>query len=330
MYIHEPISEQSGAGRARSYVTRRGLGAVACLLIGTSAMLPAQGDGSIKFKQAWSRGSASAKDIRMATSPADLVIDTVARRLVVKNREQPLDISADRVTKLTFDVSSHMRGGLEPDNGGMLGALVGAVIAGGTVNDHWCVIDYLDDAGVSQRYLLEIGKKQASDVLALLRRLLPSAVEEVRFVEEQREAPQGDMAFTDDYDVTVQKENRPAIPTMHPESALVVVAAPTIELRDAGKGPQYRLYANRNIVAVNKPGTYAFFRLAPGTYSLLAKAGNISVLDVTVEAGKEYYFFENTFMGFSSSKVRLTRQAAVLVRQEITGMYFSEWHPKAP
>lgn len=311
----------------------RNLLVIAGLLMATPGMLLAQERGNpISFNKAWSRGARSEKDIRMETTPADLVIDTVALRLVVKNKRLPLNISLNQVKKLTFDVSSHMRGsgaggaGL----GGLLGGAVGAKIEGGTVTDHWCVIDYSDDAGLSKSYLLEVGEDQASDVISLLTRLLPSAVEEVSFTEKQHEVPKEETApFNDDYEVTVLKENRPTIPEVHPESALVVVAAPTVEFGDAGRGGQYRLYANRNIVAVNKTGTYAFFNLAPGTYSLLSKTGNISVLDVTVEAGKGYYFFENTFMGFSSAKARLSRQAEALVRQEITGMYFAKWNPKA-
>jgi hypothetical protein len=305
----------------------RSLIASAGLLVATSAILPAQAGGDpVSFGKVWARGAVSRTDTRMLTTPATLVIDTVSRRLVVKSKRLPLNVSLDQVTKLTFDVSSHMRGG----TGGGLGGLVGAAIVAKGVNDHWCVIDHLDDAGVSHRYLLEVGKEQASDVLALLIRLLPSAVQEVRFTEQQREVPKDGMApFTDDYQVTVLKENCPAIPPVRPESALVVVAAPTVDFDDAGGGGQYRLYANRNIVAVNKLGTYAFFFLAPGTYSLLSKAGNISALDVTVEAGKDYYFFENTFMGFSSPIARLSRQSEALVRGEIAGMYYSEWRPKA-
>ena len=266
----------------------------------------------------------------METTPADLVIDTVGQRLAVKNKRLPLNINLSQVKKLTFDVSSHMRGGKGDGGGGLLGGVIAAKIQGGSVTDHWCVIEYVDDAGASHRYLLEVSNEQASDVLALLKRLLPSAVEDVRFAEEQREVSKEGMApFDDDYDVTVLKKNCPPIPAAHPESALVVVAAPTVDFDDAGSGGQYRLYVNHNIVAVNKIGTYAFFRLAPGTYSLLSKAGNLSAIDVTVEAGKEYYFFQNTFMGFTSMKTRLTRQTEALVRQEITGMYFAEWHPKA-
>ena len=262
----------------------------------------------------------------MLTTPATLVIDSVARRLVVKSKRLPLDVSLDQIKNVTFDVSSHMRGG----KGGGLGGLVGAAIVAKGVSDHWCVIDHLDGAGVSRLYLLDVGKEQASNVLALLTRLLPSAVQEARFTEQQREGAKDLVAaIDDDFHVTVLKENRPAVPPLHPDSALVVVAAPTVDVDDAGVGAQYCLYANRDIVAVNKPGTYTFFFLAPGTYALLSKAGNISVLDITVEAGKAYYLFENTFMGFSSMNARLSRQTEALVRGEIAGMYYSEWRRKA-
>jgi len=305
----------------------RSLLAIAGLALATSTLVAAAANAEpISFGKVWVRGAVGPKDIRMLSTPGNLAIDTVARRLVVKSKRLPLDVSLDQVRKLTFDVSSHMRGG----TGGGLGALVGTAIVSGTVSDYWCVIDYVDAAGVSRLYLLEVGRDRASDVLALLTRVLPSAVQEARFTEQQREQSKDGIApFNDSYQVTVVKENRPAVPPIQPESALVVVAAPTVDFDDAGAGGECRLYANRNIVAVNNMGTYAFFFLAPGTYSLLSKAGNMSVLDLTVEAGKAYYLFENTFMGFSSMNARLSRQSEALVRGEMAGMYYSDWRPKA-
>lgn len=307
------------------------LAAFAVLLATPGILRADEGGKPITFDKAWVRASRSEKDIRMETMPADLVIDTVGQRMVVKNKRRPLNIGLNQVKKVTFDKSTHMRGGSGGGGaGGLLGGVIAAKIQGGSVSDHWCVIEYLDDAGVSRGFLLEVGDAQAADVIALLTRLLPSAVEDVRFAEEEHEVSKEGMAsFDDDYDVDILKKNCPPIPAAHPESALVVVAAPTVDFGDAGRGGQYRLYVNHNIVAVNKIGTYAFFRLAPGTYSLLSKAGNLSAIDVTVEAGKEYYFFQNTFMGLTNMKTRLTRQTEALVRQEITGMYFAEWRPKA-
>ena len=106
---------------------RRSLIAIAGLVMATSAPLPAQAGGDpISFGKVWVRGAASQKDMRMLTTPATLVIDSVARRLVVKSKRLPLDVSLDQIKNVTFDVSSHMRGG----KGGGLGGLVPPAASG--------------------------------------------------------------------------------------------------------------------------------------------------------------------------------------------------------
>jgi hypothetical protein len=134
--------------------------------------------------------------------------------------------------------------------------------------------------------------------------------------------------FLDDYVVTVKKDQLPPIPAVRPDMALVVVVCPAIDGDHAGGGSQYRLYANGTIVAVTKMGTYNYLFLEPGRYTLLSKAGNASALDIQLEAGEEYDFFQNTFSGWVSVKNTLTRQSRELVSYEVRGAYYATWQPK--
>jgi hypothetical protein len=154
-------------------------------------------------------------------------------------------------------------------------------------------------------------------------------VQETRFEEKQREIPKEEMkALEDDYTVTVKKGEPPAVPGVRANQALVVVVCPAVDTADTGRGSQYRLYANGKIIAVNRMGTHNFVFLDPGRYTLMTKAGNAGELTMDLEAGKDYYFFQNTFMGFASTKNTLTRQSKELVTYELTGTYPVEWQPK--
>jgi hypothetical protein len=282
------------------------------------------------YEDVWVRFSQSAKDIRMVTDKADLVMDAARSRLVVKNKKRPLDVAFADIKGVVFDASTHMRGGNGGGGfGGLIGAAVAASVQGGAVTDYWCVIDYAGPNGQVERYLLEVDKEQAPAVLAKMKELLPDKVQEARFEERQREVPKEELKpFEDDYTVTVKKEQRPPVPGVRGDKALVVVVCPAVDTADTGRGGQYRLYANGQIVAVNKMGTYNYAFLDPGRYTLRSKAGNVGELVIELQAGKEYYFFQNTFMGFASAKNTLTRQSKELVTYELTGTYHSEWQPK--
>jgi hypothetical protein len=266
----------------------------------------------------------------MVTDKADLVIDPTANRLRVKNKKKPLDVSFGDIKSVVFDASTHMRGGKGGSGlGGLIGAAVAASVQGGGVTDYWCVIDYAVANGRVERYLLEVDKKQAAAVVAKMKELLPGKIQETRFEERQREVPKEELKpFEDEYMVTVKKEGHPPAPSLRQDQALIVVVCPAVDTEDTGGGGQYRLYANGKIVAINKMGTHAYVVLDPGRYTLMSRAGNIGELTIEVEGGKEYYFFQNTFMGFTSNKNTLTRQSKELVLYELAGTYHAEWQPK--
>ena len=51
----------------------------------------------------------------------------------------------------------------------------------------------------------------------------------------------------------------------------MVVICPPLAARSAGKGNQFKLHANDQIVAENRQGTYSFAYLDPGKYGWFHK-----------------------------------------------------------
>jgi hypothetical protein len=88
------------------------------------------------------------------------------------------------------------------------------------------------------------------------------------------------------------------------------------------------LHANDNVVAVNRAGTYSFAYLDPGKYKLVSQSENANGFEMQLEAGKEYYFLQNTFQGALKWDTGLSRNSPELVMYELNGAYYSRWKQK--
>jgi hypothetical protein len=129
------------------------------------------------------------------------------------------------------------------------------------------------------------------------------------------------------HDLKVDQKNHP-LPDLKPDKALVVVVCPPLAARYEGKGVQYKLHANDQVVAVNKMGTYSFAYLDPGDYLLVSQTENASGFHMKLEAGKDYYVLQDTFMGTWKAHTTLSRHSKELVMYELNGAYFSDWKRK--
>jgi len=49
---------------------------------------------------------------------------------------------------------------------------------------------------------------------------------------------------------------------------------------------------------------------------------------MNLEAGTDYYFLQDTFMGAWKARTALTRHSKELVMYELEGAYFSDWKQK--
>lgn len=127
--------------------------------------------------------------------------------------------------------------------------------------------------------------------------------------------------------VRIDKHDHP-LPEPKLDKATVVVDCPPLAARYAGRGIQFKLHANGRVVAVNKWGTYSFAYLDPGKYRLASQSENAYGFDLELEAGKTYYFLQNTYQGVLKSETSLTRESPELVMFLVDGSYYSDWKRK--
>ena len=203
-------------------------------------------------------------------------------------------------------------------------------MARGEVNDYWCYLEYRTADGDVEPYLLEIDKDQSPDAIRHMQEafgegvLIPEFSENADVTEMEKDLLPD---IKSKHDMNADKENHP-VPELREDKALVVVVRPAHKTRDTGKGDQAKIHVNDRVVAVNKNGTYGWFYLDPGDYELVSQAGNASVLQITVKAGMDYYFLQNTFSGSFKSNTSLSRHSKELVMYELEGAYYSEWSRK--
>jgi hypothetical protein len=134
-------------------------------------------------------------------------------------------------------------------------------------------------------------------------------------------------AFESKQALKVDKHLHP-LPELKADKATIVVVCPPLAARYAGKGNQFKLHANYQIVAVNRMGTYSFAYLDPGKYRLVSQTENANGFDMDLEAGQEYFFLQNTFQGVFKAETTLSRDSRELAMYLLDGSYYSEWKDK--
>jgi hypothetical protein len=82
------------------------------------------------------------------------------------------------------------------------------------------------------------------------------------------------------------------------------------------------------VIAVNREGSYSIAYLDAGKYKLVSQSANANGFDMQLEAGKEYYFLQNTFQGAFKWETQLSRNSPELVMYELNGAYYSDWDTK--
>ena len=314
----------------RNELTHHVLLAALCLAVA----VPAFGQ-EVTFDKVKARFQRSATDRRLVYKDVGLVLDDQVRRMVVKSKDRPLDVSYDDIDKVIFEVTTQMRGGafskiLGGAVGGAVGGVAESLIAARHVNDYWCYLEYRTADGEVESYLLEIDKDQSPDVIGHLQKALGDRTSIPEFaenagVEDVEKDLLGDIKSK--HDAKADKDDHP-MPELQEDKALVVIVSPALAARDTGKGNQIKIHVDDRVEAVNKLGTYTWFYLEPGDYQLVSQAGNASALQVAVEAGMDYYFLQNTFSGTWKSNTSLSRHSKELVMYELNGAYHSVWNRK--
>lgn len=264
-------------------------------------------------------------DRRMIDKDVDLTFDDKEGHLTTRGEHRPISVPYGDVQKVVFDVSRHMRGGAMSQ---VVGGLVGAAMAAQRVNDYWMYIEYKDKDGKSVPYLMEVDKKDADTVIKKAQAVFGDRVAITTFTELATDIEKNTLKdLQSKHEMDPNKKDHP-VPELKSDKALVVVVCPSLAARYAGKGIQFKFHANDKVVAINKWGTYSFVYLDPGEYTLVSQTENASALKIKLEAGKDYYFLQNTFMGTWKAKTGLSRNAKELVNYEMEGAYYSDWKRK--
>lgn len=246
--------------------------------------------------------------------------------------EQPekVEVAYDWVTKIVFEVTTHMRGGAVAEVVSAIPVgigMAGPIIASQHVHDYWFYVEY-KSGEQSEQVLFEVPKSSSPKVIDKAKNMFGSRVFMSDFPESNESIDPEKLAdYKSKHNVRVDKTNRP-VPEVKPDKATIVVVCPPLAARYSGKGNQFKLHANDRVVAVNKAGTYSITYLDPGNYRLVSQSENANGFEMELEAGETYYFLQNTFEGVFRWETALSRNSPELVTYLLSGTYFSDWSRK--
>jgi hypothetical protein len=114
-------------------------------------------------------------------------------------------------------------------------------------------------------------------------------------------------ALADDFESTKEAPN----PTLGPGEAGVYI------MRPAGMGMAISFWAfvDETLIGVTKGNSYTFAAVPAGEHLLWSSSGNVSAINVTLEAGKFYYFEQKVKMGGLKARVSLEPMAEADARE---------------
>jgi hypothetical protein len=254
-----------------------------------------------------------------------LRFDDTAHKLLFKDDAgDNLEVVYDDIVKVVFEVTTHMRGGALSQ---IIGGIPGALIAGKHVNDYWMYVEY-KKGGKVEPFLVEVQHETSDKVIEKSTSVFGARAA-------VWESPEKGAEFNKEllrdlqskHDFKLNKKNHP-LPELKPDKALIVVVCPALAARFTGAGNQFKLHANDHVIAVNKMGAYSFAYLDPGKYMLVSQSENADGFEMQLEAGKDYYFLQNTFQGSWKAQTALSHNTKELVMYELEGAYLSDWKRK--
>jgi hypothetical protein len=298
------------------------------LLLISAVSLPAQ---KTVFENVKIRRHRSAEKRVLVDKIGVLTLDDANRKLTFKSDAgDNIEVRYDDIQKVVFDVATHMRGGglaQVIQAAPLAGPIVGTAIAGAHVNDYRLYFQYKDH-DQNQSVLLVVPKNHSAQIIDKTTGALGSRVTVADFPEKGVAVKKDDLkAVKSKQELRIDKQNHP-LPEVRSDKATVVVVCPPLAARDAGKGNQFKLHANDQVVAVNRMGTYSFAHLDPGKYRLVSQAEDANGFEMELEAGHEYFFLQNTFQGVFRWETTLSRNSREVVTYLAEGSYLSDWKPR--
>ena len=108
-----------------------------------------------------------------------------------------------------------------------------------------------------------------------------------------------------------ESTKEPPTPTLGPGEAGVYFMRPA----SLGMAISFWMFVDETLVGVTKGNSYTFAAVPAGEHLLWSSSGNVSVLKVTLEAGKIYYFEQKVKMGGIKARVSLEPMAEADARE---------------
>jgi hypothetical protein len=234
------------------------------------------------------------------------------------------------VTKVVFDSDTHMNG--EDAKfiavGAIAGTIAGSFVDRAHVHDRWLYLEYSHE-GNAEKVLLVLPGKTYDEATAKSRSIFGERMTIASYPEKGEAIADKDGLIDigrvpdlpSKHSLKLDRTNHP-LPEVKPDKATIVVVCPPLAARYTGLGGQLKLHANDKVVAVNKMGSYSFAYVDPGKYSLISQGKNANGFAMDLEAGKTYYFIQETFQG---DETALSRNSPEVVMYLVDGTYFADW-----
>lgn len=280
----------------------------------------------VSFPKVEIRYNSSSKEPARVHQSGVLSLDATAKKLSFQpNAKGPsFETTYDNIKRVVFDPVTHERGGGFAVLGAMGGGVgaIGAIKAERPVSGYWMVVEYTQPDGHVEKAMLEIPANESLEVEAAIKAMVGDRARtaEVRLASMVKNNTlkeyKANFRQSDDW------KDRP-MPELKPGMALVVVVCPRHFVLTANQwAGQYRLHANDRVILVNRQGTYGFANLEPGDYQLASQTAMASLLPVTLEADKAYYFLQ---VPMSNGANQLSQHSEEIVMHELSGTAYSRW-----
>ena len=287
---------------------------------------------TIKFEDIKIRRHKSAEKRELVDKIGVLSFEDDARKLTFRSEAgDNFAVPYSDITKVVFDSDAHMNAGAGSLAISPLSPLGGALAAGIHVHDRWLYLEY-NQGDHSEKVLLGLPEDICNKATAKAESLFGERVTIANYAEkgepivdkdgeiDKRRIPD----LKSKHSMKLDRTTHP-LPEVKPDKATVVVVCPPLAARITGWGNQFKVHANGKVIAVNKIGTYSIAYVDPGKYSLISQSDNANGFDMDLEAGKTYYFIQETFQGIVKYHTMLSRNSPEVVMYLVDGAYFSDW-----
>jgi hypothetical protein len=202
------------------------------------------------------------------------------------------------------------------------------------LHDRWLYLEYRQ-GDHSEKVLLVLPKATYDKAIAKSQSLFGDRVTISNYPEKGKSDGDIDKSRIPDwkakYSVKLDRTAHP-LPEVKSNKATIVVVCPPLTARETGYWGEFKLHANGKVIAVNEMGTYSIAYVDPGKYSLISQSDDANGFEMDLEAGKTYYFIQETVIGAAFVTMRihtmLSRNSPEVVMYLADGAYLSDWKRK--